>query len=225
MLFALSAGAQSITASFDGATLASTDTVRAQASDDGLEFRPVFSNTTASDIVARIKVEKLDESDITVMSVCTGMLCMTGSQSAPFKLLAQSTYTDTHIDFIVPEDAGTGLFRVSVYDTAHPSTKAEFLLKVYSANTTIGISNVADEASFLAYPNPAHGAVAIDYSLNNSEGDIVLMNISGGIVRTVHVEGTEGSIRLNLSGLPAGVYLYALRDGKRMCGMKKIVVK
>lgn len=225
MLFAMSAKSQTLSASYDNEPMGPTDTLTLKATEEDFEFKPHFHNNSGRAIIARIVIETMNETTTSVASTCTGLLCMTGAQSAPFSLEANSTYTDTHIDFIVPEDAPMGLFKVSIYDTANTSNSTHFFLKLYNKNATVGISDVAEEASFVAYPNPTSGSVNIDYSLQNNEGEVNVYNMAGVCVKSVAVQGTEGCVRMDLSGLPAGVYMYGLCDGQRTIGMKKLIVK
>lgn len=225
MLFSFGLQAQTITVSYNDEPVTSTDTLSLKADGDEFQFRPYFTNNSNQNIVARIRVETLNETTTNVWSICTGLLCMTGAQSAPFTLTANATYTDTHIDFAVPEDAPMGLFKVTVYDTNSPSTKAVFHVKMYNMNATLSIDDVADEASFVAYPNPASGSVNIDYSLSNNEGELNVYNMTGICVKSVKLNEREGCVRIDLSGLPTGVYMYGLRDDQRNSSMKKLVVK
>lgn len=225
MLFAMSAKAQTFSASYDNEPLGPTDTLSLKAEEEDFEFKPHFQNNSSHNIIARIEIETLNETTTRVMSTCTGLLCMSGPASAPFQILANSNYTDTHIDFMVPEDAPMGLFRVHIYDTVNPNNETQFFLKLYNKNATVGISDVAEEASFVAYPNPTSGSVNIDYSLRNEEGEVRVYNMTGACVRSVELSGSEGCVRMDLTGLPAGVYMYGLCDGQRTSGMKKLVVK
>ena len=144
MLFAMSAKAQTFSASYDNEPLGPTDTLSLKAEEEDFEFKPHFQNNSSHNIIARIEIETLNETTTRVMSTCTGLLCMSGPASAPFQILANSNYTDTHIDFMVPEDAPMGLFRVHIYDTVNPNNETQFFLKLYNKNATVGISDVAE---------------------------------------------------------------------------------
>lgn len=225
MLFSFGMRAQTITVSYNSEPVGTNDTLSLKPEDDELEFKPFFTNNSMQSIVARIKVEKLNETTTNVWSICTGQLCVAGTQSAPFNIIAGMTYTDAHIDFSVPEDAPMGLFKVTVFDTNSPNNKAEFFVKMYNKNALLGICDVAEEASFVAYPNPANGAVNVDYSLKSHSGELRLYNMAGMCVKSVPLTNQEGCVHLDLTGLPTGVYMYGLCDGQRTGGMKKLVVK
>lgn len=217
--------AQTLTVSYNNDPVADNDTLSLKPEDDEFEFKPFFTNNGTQSIVARIRVDQLNETPTHVWSICTGQLCVSGTQSAPFTLTAGMTYADAHIDFTVPEDAPMGLFKVTVFDTNSPNTKAEFFVKMYNKNAVVGICDVADEASFIAYPNPATSAVNVDYSLKSSTGELRLYNMAGVCVKSLALTEREGCVRMDLSGLPTGVYMYGLCDGQRTSGMKKLVVK
>ncbi|MBP5516021.1 MAG: T9SS type A sorting domain-containing protein [Bacteroidales bacterium] len=221
---AVVANAQQLSISYQGNNVSETDTIQVKATGDELQLMPHFTNNQSQNITARILVEKLSTTETEVMSVCTGMLCMSGYQSAPFTINGNSTYEDTHIDFLVPTDAVPGLFKVTVYDTLHTLIQASFYAMVYNTNTTLGIAE-AGTATVTAYPNPATSIANIAYAMSDGNGTLTLYNPMGAAVREIALNDCEGTVQLNVSDLPAGVYMYTIRSGRNRVATKKLIVK
>ena len=221
MSLAVFAQAQTLTASFNGVIVNDGDTLSAQATGDELKFEPSFNNNGTTDITARIVVDRIGESETMVTSVCTGLLCMSGNMSAPFKINAMGTYADAYIDFYVPENAPVTRFKISCYDTNYQQTRTEFYLKVYNANATIGIASAEAGETLTAYPNPTWGTVSIRYSNAAESGTLAVYDMKGMLVLDVVLTEREGTVLMDMSNLPAGLNLYGIKGST----MKKLIVR
>ncbi|MFA7381080.1 MAG: T9SS type A sorting domain-containing protein [Bacteroidia bacterium] len=82
----------------------------------------------------------------------------------------------------------------------------EVQLKSQPLNTGIGKAKHNNMLS--VYPNPAHHEINITSPEPVSEGVVTLFNLTGQVVLTAPLEGTQTT--LNISSLPQGVYLYRL---------------
>lgn len=217
------AQAQTLTVSYNDAAVADGDTLTLTASsNDEIQFRPSFHNSWSSNLICRVQGERLNTTTVELWSICTGLLCVSGMQSAPFAIAAGSTYDDIHIDFMVPSDASMGLFKISVYDTLNTNTRAYFYVKVFPH---VGIAETEQSVSLNAYPNPAAGQVRVDYSANDGNGKLVVYNLAGVCVREMALGEGQGSVNIDLAGLPSGVYMYGIKNGQYSSAMKKLVVK
>lgn len=80
-------------------------------------------------------------------------------------------------------------------------------------NTHAGIPVENDDFSVSVSPIPATTWVSVDYRLPDkaSKAEITLTNSLGMKVLSVELAGSEGSETLDLSGLPAGVYIMKIR--------------
>ena len=54
---------------------------------------------------------------------------------------------------------------------------------------------------------------------------LVVYNMTGSVVREVSLNGGEGCMRVDVSSLPAGVYMYGIKSRANVYGIKKLVVK
>lgn len=150
---------------------------------------------------------------------------MTGGVSAPFVIARFSDYTDAHAEFYVPENAPATLFKVTCYDTANTSSKVEFYLKVLNANASVGIHQAVCDMQINAFPNPASNVVTVSFSEAADNGEVVLYNISGMIVKKVAVNAGQNVATISVSDLSSGVYFYGVRTKDGMSAIKKLVVR
>lgn len=79
-------------------------------------------------------------------------------------------------------------------------------------------------ASFEVYPNPAHSQINISYPGFGNKVYIMLMNQLGETIRKQVVTGGGGYHTLNVSDVPAGVYMIMVNDNNTSA-IKKIIVE
>ena len=109
---ALFAQAQTITVSYNGTSYSNNDTLKVKATSDVLELYPTFRYDGDNEyIVARISNTKTNNSAIELTQVCTGLSCMVGMNSAPFRLYNGQDYSDCHFVFEMPASLGNFLER------------------------------------------------------------------------------------------------------------------
>ncbi len=220
------AQAQTLSFSYNYQPVAEGDTVILQAgANNEFQFTPAIHNNELFNLVCIIECSKLNTTTSEIVSVCTGILCKDGYVSAPFQLAGNTTYSDTHIDFDVPADAAMGLFKITVYDTNNHNSQATMYVKMYNKNGNLGIAQSDNNVALTAYPNPATGEVTVDYSLSNDHGTLVLYTMTGKMVLEQSLNASEGCVRLDVSTLPSGVYMYGIKNSNGLYGIKKLVVK
>lgn len=74
----------------------------------------------------------------------------------------------------------------------------------------VGITEVDGSASvYAAYPNPATLTVTLPYSLK-AAADMNIYSIDGKLVERRSLAAGEGAVELNVSNMPAGIYIYRL---------------
>lgn len=216
--------AQTLSFLYNGETVADGDTLSLQATArDEFEFAPAIRNNGTESRTCIIRCEKKNNTSTEIMSVCTGLLCKTGYTSAPFALQGETTYSEAHIDFLVPADAEMGLFKITVYDTLNTSESTSMFVKMYH-NDHVGIAENSNNIALSVYPNPAVSNVCISYS-HVDRGSLVLFSMTGKKVREISLNASEGSVSLDISALPSGIYMYGIENGNGLSGLKKLVVK
>jgi len=218
--------AQVLSFSYNYETIADGDTVILQAqANNEFQFTPAIRNDELFNLVCIIECSKLNNTTSEIVSVCTGLLCKDGYVSAPFALAGNTTYDETHIDFDVPADAEMGLFKITVYDTNNRNTQATMYVKMYNKNSNLGIAESGKTVNLTAYPNPATSEVAIDYSFDGNRGNLVVYAMDGKMARKVALDSKQGTIRLDVSTLPSGVYMYGIESNSGTNKLEKLIIK
>ena len=217
---ALFAQAQTITVSYNGTSYSNNDTLKVKATSDVLELYPTFRYDGDNEyIVARISNTKTNNSAIELTQVCTGLSCMVGMNSAPFRLYNGQDYSDCHFVFEMPASQDLGIFKMTIRDTANSNISASIFISVETP--TAGIITANTKTTLSAYPNPVCDNVKINYT-NAIEGNtLIIADMSGRIVHTVTINATEGTLNIDVSNLPKAIYMYGITGQT----MKKMVVK
>ncbi|MCB0838036.1 MAG: T9SS type A sorting domain-containing protein [Bacteroidetes bacterium] len=96
-----------------------------------------------------------------------------------------------------------------------------------------GVMSIADKinpglALSRPYPNPASNRVSIDYDLpaGIQEAQISIFNLIGQKMKTVDLEGINGTAEIETTGLRSGIYfLYLMVDGEDITSRKLVITK
>lgn len=101
--------------------------------------------------------------------------------------------------------------------------------KVFSLPGTITSVQEYDSDHTLmspAFPNPVSSSVTIPYSLRDFEkGNARLFDSNGQIVGDKEINEVEGNVTFNVTGFPAGLYIYNITDNKGTVSTGKIIVR
>jgi Peptide-N-glycosidase F, C terminal/Secretion system C-terminal sorting domain/Peptide-N-glycosidase F, N terminal len=91
---------------------------------------------------------------------------------------------------------------------------ADFGSEIYYEFTVgynIGMSEPVVDNFLEVYPNPGTGVFNIDYQSESDETEIVILDATGRVIRTEKLQGSNGTIRVDLSGNPSGLYFVQMR--------------
>jgi Secretion system C-terminal sorting domain len=81
------------------------------------------------------------------------------------------------------------------------------------------------DAQALLYPNPANNELITEIELSENEtAELVLIDMTGRIVRTESLGNQSGRITQNVSDLPEGIYLCIIRTADRTLLEQKVVI-
>ncbi|MFL5765099.1 MAG: T9SS type A sorting domain-containing protein [Bacteroidia bacterium] len=138
--------------------------------------------------------------------------------------------------------SGPGTYGIAAHYDACPTMCHDFwvLYRVYNTMTagdtakvtimymcTSGIDeNDQQEVSVAAYPNPASNFVSINYDVKNAftSGRITITDMLGKQVNQLAVNGRQGTAKLDVSEMPAGIYFYSLIIDNNTMSTKKLIV-
>jgi hypothetical protein len=117
------------------------------------------------------------------------------------------------------------VFMTKADGSSTPNVGSYFRLDHLSLdNSSTGIQDIEKESSALRiFPNPATNHIQIDAEMIIA--DVQITDITGRIVKQIsHVDFTGGSFNLQVSDLPAGSYLVALKNDEIM-QTKRLVIE
>jgi len=106
----------------------------------------------------------------------------------------------------------------------------EFLVRQV---THVGLFNKIDplntQISMLVYPNPASKTANIQFQIRNSEFTsdkftILIGDVNGRIVHKQQLISLDDELKLNINGLPNGVYSVVLQNNNHILAKNKIVI-
>ena len=108
--------------------------------------------------------------------------------------------------------------------------KIPLMLK-YSSNAVMMV-NIEDQkirSKMKLRPNPANNSILLEYDLNEGPSNhVYIYNDRGKIIRQYYIENdNEGKIsgKLDLNGVPSGVYTVILKAGESIVSEKLIIIK
>lgn len=124
---------------------------------------------------------------------------------------------------------GTSTLTYCFYDDANEADSV--CVTVRFLITQVGIEDVFgmnESAVSSAYPNPAQDIAKINYGLEAgwNKAEIVVYSMLGAKVRVVELTEDQGTVKMNVSSLPSGMYFYTLVvDDKDIATKKMLVTK
>lgn len=86
---------------------------------------------------------------------------------------------------------------------------------------------IESENSFNVFPNPASQSISVEYSVNNSnEAHFTIFNQLGELLlaNTKKTSGNKGSVQIDCSTIPSGMYLLMVQSGSE-AGSKKFIIE
>jgi hypothetical protein len=141
----------------------------------------------------------------------------------PLVLAPGASETSCFAHFITGGTVGTSIVRWTYFDKDDPEDSVSVV--IHYILYPMGVSNPERNGRVVVSPNPADKEIFFrltDPTL--SPCTITLCNLTGRPVVHETVSGSDGSIKLNTTGLPAGIYLYSLHSGGKIFAAGKVVV-
>jgi hypothetical protein len=143
----------------------------------------------------------------------------------------ETTYVSSIVQTILPSDTnhtfyahykplgnpGETLIKYCFFNTENPTDQAcQTVSFCYESNCPIGIEESQSSKLQLSGSNPIKGITFMNYSMptGETEGQLIITNLQGEIVKKSTVKGNSGSILLNGQDYAAGVYQFTLVTSK-----------
>ena len=98
------------------------------------------------------------------------------------------------------------------------------IIYYYEVYFNVGVTNTEKSKAVKVYPNPATTDIHI---VLNGEADVQvsLINMTGQIVRTVHVAGKTQKASINIEGLASGNYIIQATSAGQTIGAQQIAIQ
>ncbi len=96
---------------------------------------------------------------------------------------------------------------------------------LFYPDTTLGIKTITDNNKINVFPNPSKGLFNFQFEKMNQKGEIEIYNMLGKQVYNETLRQVQGDVRIDLSGQPAGIYLYRIisENGKAIASGKLVI--
>ena len=172
------------------------------------------SNSRLENLI--ITFTEIESNGISIVTLCTGEVCINGLVSNPITLAIHGTYNDLHmgLDTDPTNQDAFGLYTMNI---ANDNVSTTIVVRILFGGST-GIDEAEAMASLRAYPNPCEGEVTISYATGHP-ATLVVFDATG---RQVLSQQVADSGTLRLADLPAGLYAYGIAGSK---ALRKLVVK
>ena len=224
---AFSMKAQTITASYNNQQLAEGDTITCIDTHDDIHIAPSLHNNGSRDVTCQSLAYTISADNLELYSMCAGV-CLAGNLSPEFTIPANGDY-DMMYAGIMAENSdirGEGWFRINTFVVNGNNDSTNFIAHVVYEKNGILTTEVMP-AEMVLFPNPATAMVSVEVALpegmNNTTVEI--RNVQGQVVKSIPFAGQNGTVTLDVSALPSGVYTTAIHSGNRLMSVKKLVVR
>jgi hypothetical protein len=161
--------------------------------------------------------------------VCDNLSCyasLVGKQFDMTPVSGTSQYGTFKIQaFAIAGDAKI-IVRLRVWDKANPSVSDTIVIS-WRTDNWVGIEEYAASAKMSVFPNPASDVLNVSYDVNElTNTKFELVSVLGNTVFQKELNSKSGTINLNISKLPRGIYFYSIKgaNGKSIL-TKKLVIQ
>jgi Secretion system C-terminal sorting domain len=209
-------------------------------------YTPPFSATTTSDstsypLIPLLPYETHDPLDVEANEYYqNGIRLLAGSNGRLRLDMAKQTYYESCANAYVPFEpvwtlslaAGLGkvyssysdVGQMSIFEIYCYQKGAETWGTCLNLSTLIAVEPT-QETAFQLLPNPASSLVRIVLAASSTTGhEIALLSLSGQVVMQQSVPAHQGTIDLDISAIPAGMYLVQVSGGDQALGHRKLVI-
>lgn len=115
------------------------------------------------------------------------------------------------------------------YDTLNHDTccqaSATETVVVNSSCCRQGASSQINESGINMFPNPAGEKVTIELNQEIADGEILIYDNLGRMVRSQKLKGANGLISIDLSGIAKGTYLLQVKDGDELTYSNNLIIE
>ena len=142
---------------------------------------------------------------------------------------AGASTNNFYSDYVPNGTVGLATYRYTFYDQSNPSDETSIDITFDTQN--VGIEDVlasSNSGISESYPNPANSNVKMNYSLEPgwNNANLTIYSMLGSQVENVNLNENQGTLNVDVSSLPAGLYFYTLMvDGNAINTKKMLITK
>jgi len=93
----------------------------------------------------------------------------------------------------------------------------------FTYSKVIKLNYAVDNSIMSVYPNPANKSVLVNFAQTTASTSLKMIDMAGRVVKTIPIPKGATQLRLNLSGLPGGMYKLISDNGKEAVNCSLIV--
>jgi len=134
--------------------------------------------------------------------------------SSYFELQRSANGNNFYAISTIPAAGNSNSIRLNYQYTDQPKTAGVYYyrLKMADKDARVTYSNVIklnyaiDKVAVSVYPNPANKSVLVNFAQTTASTSLKMIDMAGRVVKTIPIPKGATQLRLNLSGLPGGMY-------------------
>lgn len=201
-----------------------------------LDYDEIFITNEGSEtieVACSVDVACYDPTDALKIQICLGAQCFEpvntdtsweGTEASPLLVLAPGeTSGAISIHQFAVGTIGSE-WVITFYDRNNSADGVDLDLQIDVCDQANNIADVPALQASPAYPNPANTTVNIDFNVTASPVHLQLFDLVGNVVKDVTLETAQGTVKLDVSDLNNGVYLYNLEVTGHRSEVKSLVV-
>ena len=220
--------AQRVAFTYQDSTYHQLDTICMELPSDYNMVPILFTSLDTADHRAIASCALLRGSGITITGICAGN-CVDGAISAPFDLLANSTYRSFYVDLdIDPAAEGSdALLSLNIGTSADTlDNLGTCLLKVHVVPSN-GVASAPAPNSLILYPNPAWGytTATIATPHNSRANTLRLTDMKGRTILVRQLSADQDKVQIDIRQMARGLYRCTLEQDGKPCSQATLVVK
>ncbi len=189
-----------------------------------LTVKAYIVNTSNSAIRVKMRSEVIDSAEGSQNYFCLNLCYAPGTTESPdFEQIESGDTLKTFKGYYRPNGAlDAASIRYTFYNINNITDSiqliANFLPSPALIKTTV-------ETKLQLFPNPADETLQVNFDLNNhSQSSVVVYNSLGQKVYFENLQSKIGSIKINTSNLPEGVYFCSISEGGKLKKTQRLMI-
>lgn len=189
------------------------------------------TNTTTSAVTLKVRKNNIVLADVAAQTTfCTDLNCYGPGQMLSYDVpMNAGASFDLSLDYNTGTMTGITRVMYTIYNKNNVNDSTNLILEYNVVNGPASVINptLIKPSVTNPMPNPATSMFAMTYKFGSTvpgDAKLVVYNMLGAAVLENEILSAEGTIRMDVSTLPAGVYFCTLTNNGRQLATKRLVV-